>query len=96
MASGVQGGLLSRSVRSTLETWTTEGCTFLFALKTPDHPAPSDEPCEVAPGGGKESHIAQDLPTLDVGFSLMDHHSEVMAASMFPCQTDACVLPSAG
>lgn len=26
----------------------------------------------------------------------MDHHSEVLAASVFPCLTDACLFPSAG
>lgn len=72
--------------------------TFSFLPEDPSSPAQSPAPCEVAPGegGGKESSILQNLPTLQVRFSLMGHHIEVMADGMFLCQTDACLFAGAG
>lgn len=57
------GGLLSRAMRSALETWTTEGPSSPFCLEDSSCPDQSHDPCEVAPQGDgeKERSIAQNL-----------------------------------
>lgn len=45
-------------------------------------------------GRGKENSVVPNLPTMEVGFMALDHHSEVRALGVFLWQTDtdACLF----